>query len=148
MQALPSLMTFLGKESQQYPSSPTRINAMSIWSGMECGISSPFQTHAIKIINGVLFYTSLDFPWNAWNTMYRVFRKALRQISMLFRTWRGQECTRGVLCKYSSSEGTDIGAFDINRTWGLCLHHDYISLQFLWCFGRDSLINRRWCYNC
>ena len=30
MQALPSLMAFLEKESQQYPSSPTRINAVSI----------------------------------------------------------------------------------------------------------------------
>ena len=30
MQALPSFMTFLEKESQQYPSSPTRINAVSI----------------------------------------------------------------------------------------------------------------------
>ena len=29
MQALPSLMEFLEKESQKYPSSPTRINAVS-----------------------------------------------------------------------------------------------------------------------
>ena len=29
MQALPSLMELLGKESHQYPSSPTRINAVS-----------------------------------------------------------------------------------------------------------------------
>ena len=34
--ALPSLRVFLYKESQQYPSSPTRINSVSIWSGMEC----------------------------------------------------------------------------------------------------------------
>ena len=30
MQALPSLMTFLEKESQKYPSSTTRINAVII----------------------------------------------------------------------------------------------------------------------
>ena len=30
MQDLPSLMAFLEKESQQYPSSPTRINSVSI----------------------------------------------------------------------------------------------------------------------
>ena len=30
MQALPSLMEFLEKESQRYPSSPTRINDTSI----------------------------------------------------------------------------------------------------------------------
>ena len=30
MQALPSLMAFLEKESQKYPSSPTRINSVSI----------------------------------------------------------------------------------------------------------------------
>ena len=30
MQALPSLMEFLEKESQKYPSIPTRINAVSI----------------------------------------------------------------------------------------------------------------------
>ena len=30
MQALPSLMAFLDKESQKYPSSPTRINAVRI----------------------------------------------------------------------------------------------------------------------
>ena len=30
MQAMPSLMEFLEKESQEYPSSPTRINAVSI----------------------------------------------------------------------------------------------------------------------
>ena len=138
MQTLPSLMTFLGNEIQQYPSSPTRINAVSIWSVTECGMSSPFQTHAIKIRSGIFFYISLYFPWNTWNAMYRVFRKALRQISILFRTWCGQECTWGGIFKYSSSEGTDIGATDINRTWSFCCHHDYISLRFLWCFGRDS----------
>ena len=30
IKALPSLMAFLEKESQKYPSSPTRINAVSI----------------------------------------------------------------------------------------------------------------------
>ena len=83
MQALPSLMAFLGKEIQRYPSSPTSINVVSIWSGMECGMSSPFQTHTIKRRGGIFFYISLYFPWNTWNAMYRVFRKALRQISML-----------------------------------------------------------------
>ena len=32
-----------------------------------------------------------------WNTMYRVFRKALRQISMWFTTWCGNEYTWGLL---------------------------------------------------
>ena len=40
--------------------------------------------------------------------------------------------------KYSSSEGTDIGAADSNGTWGLCRHHDYIYLWFLWWFVGDS----------
>ena len=40
--------------------------------------------------------------------------------------------------KYSYSEGTHIGAADSNRNWGLCRHHVYISLLFLWCFGGDS----------
>ena len=43
MQALSSLMGFLEKENQQYPSSPTRINAVSIRSEMGCGMSSPLQ---------------------------------------------------------------------------------------------------------
>ena len=30
----------------------------------------------------IFFYISLDFPWDMWNAMYRVFRKALRRISM------------------------------------------------------------------
>ena len=99
IQALPSLMALLEKESQKYPSSPTRINAMSILSWMECGMYSPFQTHTIKWRGEIFFYISLDFPWNTWNAMYRVFRKALLYISLLFITWSGQECTWGVLCK-------------------------------------------------
>ena len=97
MQALPNLMAFLEKESQQYPSSPTRINAVSIWSTMECGTSSPYQTHGIKRRGGIFFYTNLDLHWIMSKAMYRVFWKALRRISMLFRIWRGQECTWGVL---------------------------------------------------
>ena len=62
MQALPILMAFLGKEIHQYPSSPTRINYVSTWSGMECDMSYPFQTHVIKIISGNFFYISIDFP--------------------------------------------------------------------------------------
>ena len=97
MQALPSLMAFLEKESQQYPSSPTRINAVSILSGMECGTYFPFHTHAINRRGGIFFYVSLDFPCTMSKAIYRVFWKALRRISMLFRIWRGQECTWGVL---------------------------------------------------
>ena len=63
MKALPSLMEFLGKETQKYPSIPTRINDVSPRSGMECGISFPFQTHAINIRNGIFLYISLDLPW-------------------------------------------------------------------------------------
>ena len=97
MQALLSLMAFLEKEIQRYPSSTTSIIAVSIWSGMECGMSFTLNTHAIKRRYGILFYMSLNFPWNTWDTMYRVFWKSLRRISMLFRIWRGQECTWGVL---------------------------------------------------
>ena len=63
MQALPSLMAILEKESQQYPSSPTRINDVSILSTMECGTSSPYQTHTIKRRGGIFFYINLDFHW-------------------------------------------------------------------------------------
>ena len=97
MQALTSLMEFLGKEIQKYPSIPTRINAVSIWSGMEFDMSSPFQNHTKNIRSGIFFCISLDFPWNKWNAMYRVFRNSLRYISMLFRTLLGQECTAGVI---------------------------------------------------
>ena len=97
MQALSSLMGFQGKEIHKYPSSSIIINAVSIWSEMECGIYFPLQTHKINRRSGIFFYISLDFPWNTWNTMYRVFRKTLRRISMLFRTWCGQECTWGVI---------------------------------------------------
>ena len=48
MEALSSLMTFLGKETQKYPASPTMINAVSIWLGMECGMYSPLQYRLIK----------------------------------------------------------------------------------------------------
>ena len=53
---------------------------------MEFGIYSIYQTSAIKRISGISFYISLYFPWNMWNAMYRVFRKALRLISMLHPT--------------------------------------------------------------
>ena len=46
-------------------------------------MSSPFHKNAIKKRSGIFFYISLYFPWIAWNVMYRVFRKSLRQISML-----------------------------------------------------------------
>ena len=72
MQALTSLMAFLEKESQQYPSSPTRINAVSILSIMECGKSYTFQTHTIKRRGGIFFYINLYFPWNMSKAMYRV----------------------------------------------------------------------------
>ena len=39
---------------------------------------------------------------------------------------------------YYSSEGTEIGAADRNRTQGLCCHHDYRSLPFLLLFCGDS----------
>ena len=97
MQALPSLMEFLGNERQRYPSSPKGINSVRIGSTMECGTSSPFQTHAIKRRDGIFFYINLDFHWTMSKAMYRVFWKALRRISMLFRIWRGQECIWGVI---------------------------------------------------
>ena len=99
IQDLSSLMGFLGKEGHKYPSSPTRINAVSIWSEIERDMSSPLHTHKIKRRSGIFSYISIDLPWNTWNNMYRVFRKTLRQISMLFRTWHSHECTRGLLCQ-------------------------------------------------
>ena len=99
MHAMSSLMGFLEKESQQYSSSPTRINALSIWSKMECGISSPLQNHKIKRRSGIFFYIILNSPCNTWKASYRVFWKAQRRTSILFRTWRGQKCTWGVLCQ-------------------------------------------------
>ena len=99
MKYLRILMVFLGNEIQKYPSIPTRINAVRIWSGMKCGMSYPFHTHAIKRRSGILFYTSIYFPWTTWNSIYRFFIKSLRQISMLFRNWRGQEYTWGLICK-------------------------------------------------
>ena len=99
MQALPSLIASLGKESQKYPSNTTWINAVSIWSVMEYGMSSPFQIHVINRRSGIFFYISLYFLFNMWNSMYRVFIKALRHISMWFRTWLCQEYTWGLLCQ-------------------------------------------------
>ena len=40
--------------------------------------------------------------------------------------------------KFSYSEGTDIGAADINRTRGLFFQYGYIYLQFILCFGGYS----------
>ena len=102
MKALSSLLEFLEKESQKYTSSPKRINAVRTWSDVECRMSSPFQTNAIKIRCGIFFYISLDFPWIKWNDMYRFFRKDLRQISMWFKKWHVQEYTWGVLFKILS----------------------------------------------
>ena len=73
IQALPSLMEFLEKEIQQYPSSTTRINAVSILPIMEYGTSSISQTHAIKRKVGIFFYINLDFHWTMSKVMYRVF---------------------------------------------------------------------------
>ena len=73
MQALPSLMEFLENESQKYQSSPTRINAVSILSTMECGTSSPYHTHAIKRIGEIFFYINIDFLWTISKSMYRFF---------------------------------------------------------------------------
>ena len=36
--------------------------------------------------------------------------------------------------KQSSSEGTDIGTADNNRTWDLCRHQEYYYFQFLLLF--------------
>ena len=73
MQDVPGLMEFLDNKSQLYPSSTTRINAMSILSTMGCGAFSHFQTHAIKIKGGIFFYTNLDFHCTMSRAMYRVF---------------------------------------------------------------------------
>ena len=62
MQALTSFMKLLEKEIQQYPLSPTRINAVIIWPEMECVIYSLYQTHSINIRNMIFFYISLYFP--------------------------------------------------------------------------------------
>ena len=41
------------------------------------------DTNTVKRRSGIFFYISLYLPWNTQNAMYRVFRKALRKISML-----------------------------------------------------------------
>ena len=97
MQDFTSLMAFLWIEIQKYPSSTTSINSMITWSGMEFGMSSTSHTHAINRRRGIFLYISIYFLWTTWNAMYRVFRKSLRQIIMLFRTWRGQEYSWGLL---------------------------------------------------
>ena len=102
MQDLTSLMEFLGKEIQKYPSSTTMISVVSIWSEIEFGMYSPFHTHATKRSSSIFFYISIHLPWTTWNAICRVFGNALRQISILFRTWRGQEFTWGVLCQILS----------------------------------------------
>ena len=102
MQALSHLMGFLEKKIRKSLSNPTSINAVSIWSRMECGVSYLFHNTKIKRRNGIFFYISLYFPWNTWNSMYRFFRKDMKQISMLFRTWCCQDCTWGVLCQILS----------------------------------------------
>ena len=99
MQDLPSLMELIGNESHKYSSIPKMLNAVRIWSGIECEMSSPLQTHAIKRILGILLYISLYFTWTTWTAMFIVFIKALRHINMWFRTWRGQECTWVILCQ-------------------------------------------------
>ena len=42
---------------------------------MECGISSPFQTHVIKRRGGILFYINLDFHWTMSRAMYKILLK-------------------------------------------------------------------------
>ena len=64
MKSLPSLMEFLGKESQKYPSSPKSINSVSIRPGMKCGMSYPYHTLAIKKRSGIFFYINLDPLWD------------------------------------------------------------------------------------
>ena len=86
MQDLPSLIKFLRKEIQKYSSISTRINALSILSGMGCGISYPNKTPAIKTGNGIFVYIILDPPWTMRNATSRAFRMALKYISMWFRT--------------------------------------------------------------
>ena len=70
------------EETSKYTTSCTRINAVSIWSGIECGIAYPYQTHSINRRSDIFFFISLDLPWNTWNSMHRVFKNALRQISI------------------------------------------------------------------
>ena len=99
MQDIPNIMVFLGKEGQKLPSITTRINVVSILleTLVESFFSLPDLTN--NKINGILFFTNLNIPWNTWNVMSRSFRKVLRRISIWFRTWRGQEYIWGLLCQ-------------------------------------------------
>ena len=40
--------------------------------------------------------------------------------------------------KYSPSKRTHVGAADSNQNWGLCHHHGYMYIWFIWCFGGYS----------
>ena len=138
LQALSRLMGFQDNKTRKSPSNPAGINAVSIWPGMESEMYSPFQTHTVKKRIGIFFYISLHFPWNTCNAMYRVFRKALRQVSIFLKTWNCQECIWGALCCLIFFIIYWNWCADRNRTWGLCRPQYYCSLRFLWFFGGYS----------
>ena len=98
IQALPSLMVFLGEETHQFTPRSTGINVLIILSGMRCGIYSPCQNLWTKRRSGIFYFISLDYPWTKWNNGSISFRKDIICINTWFRTWCGQECTWGSLC--------------------------------------------------
>ena len=99
MHCMPCLIVFPGNGIHKSTSSTIRINFVRIWSGMGCGIYSPYHTLSIKIWSGNFFYSSLYYPCTIWNTNPIAFIKSLRPTRMWFKTWHAYECTWGALCK-------------------------------------------------
>ena len=61
IQYLPSLMELLGNEMYKPPSSPIKINPVTIRSGMGCRVSPPEYIPKIKRGSGIFFLISLYF---------------------------------------------------------------------------------------
>ena len=116
MQDLPDLMGFPGKESQQYPSSTTRINAVIILSEMECGMYFPFQTPKIKRRSGIFSYISLDFLGIRETPCTESSERLLGRSVCCSEHHVVSSVPEYYFVKYSSSEGTDIGAANNNWT--------------------------------
>ena len=72
-----------------------------------------------KIRSWDFFLISLNFLWIMWNPVSRASRRIVRKTSMWLITWQGQECNRGSLFKWSSSEGSDNDTTDRKRTQGI-----------------------------
>ena len=98
---------------------------------MESGMSSPFQTHAIKRISGIFFYIMFNLPRNMWITMYGVFRKALRKINMLPLIETKRNNWSGTLFEFNWMyiQGYSFNCGQCTRTWG-CIRIVFFSTHY------------------